>query len=155
MLLRFRNAPAQRWLISVLLVVLSVRALIPVGFMPSSERPFTLEICPDGFPSQLFQGPAAHHHDGDGMVGHHHHHANADAEQAPASPHSGHGPHEQGARAEHCVFAATAGAALAPQPLLVVVEAAPTSAPTFALVSLFIESQRHRVQQPRAPPALS
>ena len=148
MRLRFVSAPAQRWLISVLLVVLSVRALIPAGFMPSSERPFSLEICPDGFPSQLLHS--------DGMpAGHHHHHASGDSEQPPASTHPGHGPHEQGARAEHCVFAASAGAALAPHPLLIVVEATPSAAPVIPLVSLFTESQRHRVQQPRAPPALS
>ena len=157
MRLRFLSAPAQRWLISVLLVVLSVRALIPAGFMPSSERPFTFEICPDGFPSQLLHSPAAQPHDADGsMVGHHHHHpASGDSEQAPASTHFGHGPHEHGARAEHCVFTATASAALAPHPLLVVVEATPSAAPAIPLVSFFTESQRHRVQQPRAPPALS
>lgn len=155
MRLRFFSAPAQRWLISLLLVVLSVRALIPAGFMPSAERPFTLEICPDGFPTQLLHSPATHALDADGMVGHHHHHAGGDSEQAPASTHPGHGPHEQSARAEHCVFTAFAGAALAPHPLLVVVEATPSATPAIQLVSLFTESQRHRVQQPRAPPALS
>jgi DUF2946 family protein len=155
MRLRFFSAPTQRWIISLLLVVLCVRALIPAGFMPSSERPFTLEICPDGFPSQLLHSPAAQNHDADGgMVGHHHH-AGGGPEQAPASTHPGQGPHEQSVRAEHCVFAASAGAALAPHPLLIVVEATPSAAPAIPPVSFFADSQRHRVQQPRAPPALS
>jgi len=154
MRLRFLSAHAQRWLISVLLVALSLRALVPAGFMPSSERPFTLEICPDGFPSQLLHSPAAHHHDADGMAGHHHH-ASGDPEQAPAASHSGHGPQEQSARAEHCVFAASAGAGPAPHPLLVVVEVTSSVAPAIGFVTPFTDFQRHRVQQPRAPPALS
>jgi hypothetical protein len=47
------NRVQQQWLISVLLVALAVRALIPAGFMPSADQPFTLQICPDGFPAQF------------------------------------------------------------------------------------------------------
>ena len=35
-------------LTSLLLVAIAFRALIPVGFMPSAERPFSLEICHAG-----------------------------------------------------------------------------------------------------------
>ena len=35
-------------LTSLLLVTMAFRALIPAGFMPSAERPFSLEICHAG-----------------------------------------------------------------------------------------------------------
>ena len=82
--------PKQRlWVISALLVAVVVRALIPAGFMPATDRPFSFQVCPDGFPAALLSdaaagaavhddggasqepGPAAHaghHHGDDGAV---------------------------------------------------------------------------------------
>jgi hypothetical protein len=147
MRLRFLSAPAQRWLISVLLVVLSVRALIPAGFMPSSEHPFSFEICPDGFPTQLLHSDAS-----DDMPAHHHHHAGGDEQPAPKSTHTGHG---QSARAEHCVFAAAATVGPAPYTTAAVVELSSSAAPESNFATPVTTTQRHRVQQPRAPPTLS
>jgi hypothetical protein len=85
-------SPNQRlWVISTLLVALLVRALIPAGFMPATDRPFSFQICPDGFPAALLQNPlgdsvagppagqdaashAGHHHEAGALahVGHHH-----------------------------------------------------------------------------------
>jgi len=45
---------------SLALIALSCRALIPVGFMPGSERPFSLIICHEGFPSTLEHGTPLH-----------------------------------------------------------------------------------------------
>jgi hypothetical protein len=50
----------HRWTTGILLVALAFRALIPVGFMPSAERPLTLEICHAGSlsaPGVQHQGP--------------------------------------------------------------------------------------------------
>jgi hypothetical protein len=47
----------------IVLLVFAVRALVPQGYMPSHERPFSIEICPEGFPAQLL-GHATHHHSG-------------------------------------------------------------------------------------------
>jgi hypothetical protein len=66
---------AHRLIAGVMLLAFALRALIPQGFMPASDRPFALEICPEGFPAQLLM-----------LGGHHHHHG---------------GPHSQ---TEHCVF---------------------------------------------------
>src|SRR5208282_3489995 len=48
-----RRSPPQRrpqlGITGILLIVLAFRALIPVGFMPSADRPLTLEICRAGF----------------------------------------------------------------------------------------------------------
>jgi hypothetical protein len=39
---------AREMFTSLLLVAMAFRALIPAGFMPSAERPFSLEICHAG-----------------------------------------------------------------------------------------------------------
>ena len=55
---------ATRTLIaSVMLLAFVVRALVPQGFMPASDRAFSVEICPEGFPAQLL-AHAGHHHTG-------------------------------------------------------------------------------------------
>lgn len=138
------NRIQRRWLISVLLTALVVRALVPAGFMPSADRPFSFQICPDGFPAQLLQDPHAAHH---------HHHA---AQDESGSPNAGEGSHEHGAaRAEHCVFAAVASAGPAPQLAQLLGPLEVDAAPVFSVDTRTPELRRHRVQQPRAPPALS
>jgi hypothetical protein len=47
----------------IILLAFAARALVPHGYMPSHERPFSIEICPEGFPAQLL-GHTAHHHSG-------------------------------------------------------------------------------------------
>jgi len=50
----------------VMLFAFAVRSLIPLGFMPSSEQPFSVEICPEGFPARLLVHAGQHHHHGAG-----------------------------------------------------------------------------------------
>ncbi|HWZ64141.1 MAG TPA: hypothetical protein VNX02_14055 [Steroidobacteraceae bacterium] len=62
----------RRWaLIAVLalLPVLGLQLLIPAGFMPASDAPLTLQICPEGFPVWLLPHAAHHHHHGGGEHG--------------------------------------------------------------------------------------
>jgi len=138
------NNVHRRWLISMVLMALAVRALVPAGFMPATDRPFSFEICPDGFPAQLL-------HQG-GEVAHHHHHAQDDGSTQSPTP----GSHDHGAaRAEHCVFAAAASVGPAPQ-IAVLLDAIESLAPPqLYFFTRLPELTRHRVQQPRAPPALS
>ncbi len=135
---RLFSQDQRRWLISALLIALVVRALIPAGFMPATDRPFSFQICPDGYPAHLLKAAhdphAAHQHHDDG-AGDTHNHSSASF--------------------EHCVFAAAAGAGpFAFVPTLSAV-AVSVGAPEFFLASASVESQRHRIQQPRGPPALS
>lgn len=45
---------------SIMLVAFASRALIAPGFMPASDRPFSVEICWDGFPAAMLgQGEPA------------------------------------------------------------------------------------------------
>ena len=46
----------------ILLFAFVARALVPQGFMPASDVPFSIEICPEGFPAQLLVHAGHHHH---------------------------------------------------------------------------------------------
>jgi len=62
--MRIRLSPkgSRALFVGVMLFAFAVRALIPQGFMPSSDQPYSVEICPEGFPPQLLAH--AHHHHG-------------------------------------------------------------------------------------------
>jgi hypothetical protein len=102
--LRLCKRSRQTLMASIMLVAFASRALIPPGFMPASDRPFSIEICWEGFPAaMLAHGEALHAHTmgmdpmaadsiHDSMQGAHNHHS--------GSP----------SQSEHCVFG-TAGSA--------------------------------------------
>ena len=136
----------RQWLISLVLLALAMRALVPAGFMPATDRPFSFEICPDGFPAQLLQqhGEAVHQH--------HHHAAQDEGSGRSSTP----GSHDHGAaRAEHCVFAGAASVGPAPQIAVLVDSIESMAPPQLYFFTRLPELTRHRVQQPRAPPARS
>lgn len=145
---RFRTLTACRAVISVVLMMLTLRMLIPVGYMPSAERALTLQLCPDGLPAQLLERiagtqPAV------GSMDHATHSMAHDPSGHTHADHHGHALH-----VEHCPFAASASAALTPHIASVVPVAtidaemlAPPKSPKRAV-------QRSRTQQPRAPPYL-
>lgn len=47
------NKARRAALVSFVLLAFGVRSLIAPGFMPASDRFFSIEICPEGFPAQL------------------------------------------------------------------------------------------------------
>ena len=131
--IRFANLRQHRWLVSLLVVALALRALIPVGFMPSGNGQLALQICPEGFPAALLHTAGHHHHDHDSPQG------------------SGH-DHKSWMQG-HCPFGAAAGAPAACQSMLVSValeSAAPL--PDVAIVAAVLDF-RFLVAQPRAPPS--
>lgn len=69
------NKAMRKLIVGAMLLAFALRATIPQGFMPASDRPFTVEICPEGFPAEVLM-----------LGGHHHHHG---------------GPNS---KTEHCVF---------------------------------------------------
>jgi hypothetical protein len=168
---RFRRP--QPLLTSALLVAVLLRALIPAGFMPSSGRPFTLQICPSGLPASVLaslhaglSGPARHSGvadaNTDAVAGAHHDAGTPGHDAGVRAPHDTHRNHEidrhQGASAlEECSFgAASAGAALIGQwaqfapPSL---DRDPGIADSPSQVPF--ETRRFRQHQPRAPPVFS
>jgi len=51
--LSLRERRTRTLLASIMLVAFALRALIPSGFMLGGERPFSIEICWDGFPAAV------------------------------------------------------------------------------------------------------
>lgn len=143
--MRIRNliAPLSRRLIpGVLILAVLLRGLIPAGFMPSAEHPFTLELCPDGIEHASMGGMdmAGMDMPGMDMSGQH------AGDHLPASHHDSH--------TDHCVFgaAATAGIGSAfPQVLTLAAVFAPLD---FWAPTPLRPYARSRAQQPRAPPSL-
>lgn len=86
--MRFLSTRTRTLIAAVMLAAFAVRALIPLGFMPVSASPLTLEICPDGLPAALL-----------GHAGHHHHGNGAD--------------HNQHGHGDHCLFGGAGAAPLA------------------------------------------
>ena len=85
-----RHLRKRRWLLALLLPAVWLHLLIPAGFMPASDAPLSVEICPEGFPAGLLAHAVHHHHTGG----------------------DGHGS------SEHCAFGtACGGAPLSQQPL--------------------------------------
>lgn len=142
---------SRHWLTSILLVAFAFRALIPVGFMPSGERPFTLEMCPGWFPAHLV--PPTHEQPTHEHSSHGDHESHAMAHDAAASE----GKQSPGTmRADYCVFAAAvASAGPAPHVTLLPAHVEHNSVSETALALPRPLSPEHRIQQPRAPPALS
>jgi hypothetical protein len=60
----------RRRLVWLVLPALVLRALVPAGFMPAREAPFSVEICPEGFPAQLLTHADQHHDHGGSSRGH-------------------------------------------------------------------------------------
>jgi hypothetical protein len=126
------NHGSHKLIAGILLIALAFRALVPAGFMPAPDHAFTLEICPEGFPPQLL-----HHGMGHGVGAH----------LPGAAPHSHHS-----ARAEHCVFAAAAGAGPATHVHGVQAPLDSALAPSIETAPFALRTERFRIQQPRAPP---
>jgi hypothetical protein len=114
---------------SILLIALVFRALVPAGFMPASDRPFSIEICHDGFPTQLLPHDGSHHsHDG--------------------SHHPGHSSHF-----EHCLFGGGSTAGPTPHITTILSVALTRIGSVFVFVPSPVSVRLVHIPQPRAPPS--
>jgi hypothetical protein len=130
------------WLAAFALLAFTVRALIPVGFMPSGDGFFKLQICPEGLSTQalaLLDPHAAHHH---------HHLATADG-KSPAPAHD----HRSWASG-HCPFGALATALQSVHPVSVVLALEVVSASAVAEPVRVLAKHRFWIAQSRGPPFL-
>jgi hypothetical protein len=129
-----------------------LRALIPPGFMPAGDRPFSIEICWEGLPAaMLAQGEPSHadsmgtgsvhrepvgdstSHRGPLQAGHHHH---------SGSP----------SHSEHCVFGTACSAGpIVHLPLLSDISSA-QQLRAVAFISIAGALRFVHLPQPRAPP---
>jgi hypothetical protein len=151
-----RRRNRQTLLAGILLAGFASRALIPAGFMPASDRPFSLEICWDGFPAALLahdeSAPtdAMHSHsaDMDSMPGHSM--AGDPSHGATRSAHHHHpgtAPHN-----EHCVFASACSAGPVSQPPPADDISIARRLEVVELVSIAQAVRLVHLPQPRAPP---
>jgi Protein of unknown function (DUF2946) len=121
---RFRKSLANHTIISLLLMSLGIRGLIPVGFMPSTDHAFTLQVCPHAAGMQMAQ-PAGH---------------------------QGHG--SNGSHGEHCPFATSAAGAPTPHIAQLVASSALDVRIQLQRAEPVRAVRRFQIQQPRAPPDL-
>lgn len=112
----------------LLLAALALRAIIPVGYMPSSEHPFALTLCQVGLPATA----SLDHADLGG-----------DAQSL------------DGASATSCTFGGAPSAGPAPDFQPILASLAEISTRQTAVASVPLETRRYRVTQPRAPPVFS
>ncbi|HEY8510072.1 MAG TPA: hypothetical protein VIL32_17055 [Steroidobacteraceae bacterium] len=143
----FSSRTDRRGLAGLVLFAFLLRALIPAGFMPSADRPFTLELCPATFPAAWLakagnQGSHAEH------AQHHHHHAE----------HAGHATNDtvpaEKSGFEHCPFGTAPSVAPGIEPGITPLHAEPASVPDFIDVSA-PPARLIRSQKARAPPVFS
>ncbi len=137
---------ARRALQAFLILAFALRALIPAGYMPASDQPFALQICPDGLPAQF----AAAEHATQGSE-----HAEHGAHGDHGSPLTDDGSHQHETfRASHCAFATVASAGT-PEFHAPAATLETSQAVALKPRQIFVQAPQYRPQQPRGPPALS
>jgi hypothetical protein len=130
----------RQWLAAFALLAFSVRALIPVGFMPSGDGFLKLQICPEGLSSQAFALLDPH-------AAHHHHHLTTTGGTAPTHDH-------RSWSAGHCSFGALAGALSSSHSVFVAFALEIVFAPVSDGPVYSPAKHRFQIAQPRGPPFL-
>lgn len=66
------SRPARARMVAVILLAVTLRTLIPPGFMPASDGSLSLTLCPDGLPAWFLPHPleSAHHGRGHSRTDH-------------------------------------------------------------------------------------
>ena len=127
-------------LASIMLVAFVLRALVPPGFMPASDRPFSIEICWEGFPAAMLAHGEPPHAD------------SMDMGSMPA--HSGAQHHHSGSpsHSEHCVFGTACSAGPIPHLPLLSEISSTQQLRAVAFASFAGAVRVVHLPQPRAPP---
>jgi len=132
---------------SIMLAGFASRAIIPPGYMPATDRPFSFEICWEGFPAAMLA------HGGPADAGS----SAMDGMDMGSMSHGGHlhtQHHHSGSpsHSEHCVFGTACSAGPISQlPLLSDISSA-RQLHAFAFVSIARAVRLVHLPQPRAPP---
>lgn len=128
------------WLAAFALAAFTVRALIPVGFMPAGDGFFKLQLCPDGLSTRAFALLDPH-------AAHHQHHLTTANGASPAPAHD-----HQSWSSGHCSFGAAASALQSFHSIFVASATEIVSAPA-PIKPVRIPADHHfRIAQPRGPP---
>lgn len=133
----------KRSLTGLLVVAFALRAIVPLGFMPSGA-PFTVSLCPADFPIELLGASSRHEHAD-------HKHMQMGAASRDHAQHApSHDDHPQSV--DHCPFGFAPAAAPAPHIAgpIVSLSAAALDLPVESSVSLAFKRDYH--PPPRGPP---
>jgi len=142
MSMRPSTKASRKSVAGVMLTAFALRALVPPGFMPASDRPFSIEICWEGLPAAALPHDEPMDMGSMGM-------STRDAAPADASAHN-HARHPS--HTEHCVFGTACSAGPVPHLSLLsdISTSQPLRAPAF--VSAVGSVRLVHLPQPRAPP---
>jgi hypothetical protein len=151
---------------SMMLVAFASRALIPPGFMPASDRPFSIEICWEDLPADMLAHVEPSHADSMGMDPmsadsmaadsihdsmHRDPGADSSSHRGPLQgPHHHHGSPSQ---SEHCVFGTACGAGPIPHLPLPSDFSSARQLRAVAFESIAVAVRVVHLPQPRAPPS--
>jgi hypothetical protein len=124
---------------SVMLVAFALRVLIPPGFMPASDRPFSLEICWEGLPANVLAHVEPSHADSMDM-------ASMGMDQGPDQRHG------TPSHSEHCVFGTACGAGPFSHLTLPSDFSSAQQLLAIAFASIAVGVRVVHLPQPRAPP---
>jgi len=166
MRLSLRKRNSRTLIASLMLVAFASRALIPLGFMPASDRPFSLEICWEGFRADVLAQGEPLHADSAGMDSMGMDSLPADSmhdsmPQGPRGDSTSHRSllqrahhHHSGnpSQSEHCVFGTACSAGPIPHLPLPNQIAPARHLPADAFLSITDTVRLVHLPQPRAPP---
>jgi len=155
----------QTLMTSIMLAAFASHALIPSGFMPASDRPFSIEICWEGFPADMLAHGEPPHADPMGMDSMPAHAMPADSvhdsmQRGPAGDSASHRGLLQGAHhrsgspshSEHCVFGTACSAGPIPHLPLPIDISPAQRLRAVAFLSIAGAVRLVHLPQPRAPP---
>jgi hypothetical protein len=143
-----RKRRRQTVMASLMLVAFASRALIPPGFMPASDRPFSVEICWEGFPAGMLAHGEPPHADSMGMAS-----MAMDSMSHRGSPQGAHHAHSGNpSHSEHCVFGTACSAGPIPHPPLPGDLSSARQLRAVTFVSIAEAVRLVHLPQPRAPP---
>jgi hypothetical protein len=127
----------------IMLVAFVSRALVPLGFMPATDRPFSIEICWEGLPAEM-RG----HVEPSNM-------GSMDMSMDMASMGMDQGPvhHHGTAHSEHCVFGTACGAGPISHLALPRDFSSARQLPAIAFASIAVAVRVVHLPPSRAPPA--
>jgi hypothetical protein len=139
---------------SIMLVAFASRALIPPGFMPASDRPFSIEICWETFPAHILAHGEAPHADSMGMDSMHREPVEDFASHRDPVPgahhHSGSPSHS-----EHCVFGTACSTGPIPHLPLLGNGSSVQQLRAVGFASIAVAVRLVHLPQSRAPPDLT
>jgi hypothetical protein len=150
----------QTLMASILLVAFASRVLIPPGFMPASDRPFSIEICWEGLPADVLAHVEPAHADSADSMAADSIHDSMHRDRDPAGDSMSHrgpqqGPHHHHgspSQSEHCVFGTACGAGPIPHLPLPSDFSSAQQLRAVAFASIAVAARVVHLPQPRAPP---